>query len=636
VRALTMQRTGRETMTSTLSRPAMTDGAPPLAQPMAVLASLLPWVAAGSLWLLLFNYRGMDHDALLYAFQALGRMRPDLYANDIFLRFGSQDNYTLFSPLFASAISAFGLEPAAALLTLISTVALFASCWLLARAIGPAKYSVLALGLVIALPSDYGPSSVFHYIEGFLTPRLLAEAFSIAGVALALNQRAVAATALLALGFLVHPVMTAPAIAVAGYLLLGESRPRLFAALAAALLVGIAVLGLALPEDSSWKLAGTWLQMVNLHAPYVFLFNWTAEDWNGPVTTVATLGIGLLALEKGTARKVCIASLFSVGFCLALNLLGADLLRISILTQAQGYRCLWIAGVVCVLVLPSICINLWQRGRLGRATLFMLAAAWLLRDEMYSLAVAPLTLLVAWLATRKGDEEPSLPIVYFTSCAVLGFAIVVTTANTLLESSSTYLDTAAPEIVDRIHTFLDVRLLPVTLLLAAWFASQRLRTTGGLVAVVMATAAIGAAMVPYSVADWTRSDYGAQTRKAFASWRAEIPVGEDVAWLDRPFATWVLLERPSYYSTVQTGTALFSRKAAEVLHNRKHRVLTELIGAPKSAPIKKASAASLAGLCERYETRFIVSATDLHPTSYVPAPAGVSNAYRRFRLYQCP
>jgi hypothetical protein len=615
----------------------MTDGAPPLAQPMAVLARLLPWVAAGSLWLLLFNYRGMDHDAFLYAFQALGHMRPDLYANDIFLRFGSQDNYTLFSPLFASAISAFGLEPAAALLTVISTVALFASCWLLARAIGPPKYSVLALGLVIALPSDYGPSSIFHYIEGFLTPRLLAEAFSIAGVALALKQRPVPATALLAVGFLVHPVMTAPAIALTGYLLLGDSRPRLFAALAAAFLVGIAVLGLALPQDSSWKLAGTWLQMVNAHAPYVFLSNWSAEDWNGPVTTAATLGIGLLALEKGTARKICIAAVFSVGFCLALNLLGADLLRISIFTQAQGYRCLWIAGVVCVLVLPSICINLWQRGRLGRATLFMLAAAWLLRDEMYSLAVAPLALLAAWLATRKAEDERSLSaIVYFTSCAVLGLAMVTTTANTLLESSSTYHDTAAPEIVDRIHTFLDVRLLPVLLLLGAWFASQRLRTAGGLVAVALATAAIGAAMVPYSVADWTRSDFGRAAREPFATWRVEIPVGQDVAWLDRPFETWVLLERPSYYSTLQTATALFSRQAAEVLHDRGQRVFPELFGQPKSASGRKAPAASLAGLCERYETRFIVSATDLHSTSYVPAPAGVSNAYRRFRLYKCP
>ena len=49
--------------------------------------------------------------------QALAHLKPDLLSNDIFLRFGSQDNYTLFSPLYAAVISLLGVEPAASLLT---------------------------------------------------------------------------------------------------------------------------------------------------------------------------------------------------------------------------------------------------------------------------------------------------------------------------------------------------------------------------------------------------------------------------------------------------------------------------------------------------------------------------------------
>ena len=77
------------------------------------------------LWHLCHVYRGLDHDAHLYALQALSRLNPAVYSNDIFFRFGSQDSYTIFTSIYASLINRVGLDAAASMLTLASTALYF-------------------------------------------------------------------------------------------------------------------------------------------------------------------------------------------------------------------------------------------------------------------------------------------------------------------------------------------------------------------------------------------------------------------------------------------------------------------------------------------------------------------------------
>ena len=141
----------------------------------ARLASVGLLLTVLALWIVRHGYLGIWHDARLYTLQALAHLKPDLLGNDIFLRFGSQDNYTLFSPLYAAVISLLGVEPAAALLTFVFHVAFFFAAWLLARRILPTNLALLAIGLLVALPSYYGGDRVFSYCEDFLTPRLPAE-----------------------------------------------------------------------------------------------------------------------------------------------------------------------------------------------------------------------------------------------------------------------------------------------------------------------------------------------------------------------------------------------------------------------------------------------------------------------------
>src|SRR5271169_4459910 len=86
------------------------------------------------LWALMQGYQGFAGDAQIYAFQALARIHPALSA-DLYLQNTSQDQYTVFSPIYAWFIGWVGLDSAARLLTLFFTAWLIAAAWKLAASV---------------------------------------------------------------------------------------------------------------------------------------------------------------------------------------------------------------------------------------------------------------------------------------------------------------------------------------------------------------------------------------------------------------------------------------------------------------------------------------------------------------------
>ena len=72
---------------------------------IAALALVVTWL---TLWLLMRGYHGLSGDAQIYAFQALARLHPQLAA-DLYLQNTSQDQFTVFSPLYAACIDSLGL-----------------------------------------------------------------------------------------------------------------------------------------------------------------------------------------------------------------------------------------------------------------------------------------------------------------------------------------------------------------------------------------------------------------------------------------------------------------------------------------------------------------------------------------------
>src|SRR6266849_4127255 len=57
-------------------------------------------------------YSGITHDTRLYSVQVLNHVEGGAYADDLFFRYGSQDEYSLFSRLAAPLVSALGVQTA--------------------------------------------------------------------------------------------------------------------------------------------------------------------------------------------------------------------------------------------------------------------------------------------------------------------------------------------------------------------------------------------------------------------------------------------------------------------------------------------------------------------------------------------
>ena len=75
---------------------ALRDALRDLANRPTLLASLLVLIHA-----IATPYCGIVHDSQLYSGLVLNRIDPSFWSEDLFFRYGSQDNFSLFSPLMA-------------------------------------------------------------------------------------------------------------------------------------------------------------------------------------------------------------------------------------------------------------------------------------------------------------------------------------------------------------------------------------------------------------------------------------------------------------------------------------------------------------------------------------------------------
>ncbi len=107
-------------------------------------------------WMLIHPYRGITHDGTLYGLLALSHLHPGSLDQDMFVRYGVQNDFTVFTPLYAGVVRYLGLEHTAALLTLLTHVAFFGCAFLLARRFGSVRSALLGVGLLIVVPAYYG------------------------------------------------------------------------------------------------------------------------------------------------------------------------------------------------------------------------------------------------------------------------------------------------------------------------------------------------------------------------------------------------------------------------------------------------------------------------------------------------
>src|ERR1700692_1534418 len=113
------------------------------------------------------------HDARLYSLQALNQAEDGAYSDDVFLRYGSQDQFTQFSRLVGPIVAAMGLRTAFFVLYLVfNTLLIFALFRLVRALVDDGLISTLALVYLVTAPLNYGGHDIFTVHEQFFTPRI--------------------------------------------------------------------------------------------------------------------------------------------------------------------------------------------------------------------------------------------------------------------------------------------------------------------------------------------------------------------------------------------------------------------------------------------------------------------------------
>jgi hypothetical protein len=586
-------------------------------------------------WALSHSYRGIFHDAGLYTLQALAHLDPASLGQDVFLRFGSQDRFTIFGALYAGAMH-LGPEPAAALLTFALQLGLFAGAWVLARTVMGPAWALLALAAFIAVPGDYGADRVFTFVEPFLTPRMAAEAMVLGSLAAALSARRLLAWILIILAALLHPIMAAAGVVALLSLYVAIPRPRAALAVAACTTAVLMIFPYAVPLGGWGRFDGTWLNLVMTRSPYLFLAHWQMDDWGRVGIELTTLAIGVGGLPSGRARTLCQAVLLTAAAGLALTFLACDLGRLVVFTQMQPWRWMWLGAAASALMLPVILRNRWQAGTDGRTTALLLIAAWIFAQGLLALAAALAALAALALLRRLRPGEARW--VFWGACGMLLIAIAWRVASNLEFTDAHYLDTHIPLWLRRTMSFAHDGSAPLLVIALAWWLACRTGRIG--LSMLAAIGVVGCALLlPQTWSSWTAREYPPRLVEQFAPWRERIPSGAQVFWPESPVSVWLLLDRPSYLSVIQTSGMVFSRDAALEMQRRALALRSAIppgsFLAWDAGLSMHLTSEQVGQACRTGEFQFLVTGADLGTAPVAVLSRSMGAASKPLRLYRC-
>lgn len=550
-------------------------------------------------WLLAHPWNGLWHDGRLYALQALHRLYPDNFRNDLFFIYGSQDSFTLFSPLYAAAIAALGLPAAGLLLYVLGSLLwLAAAAFLLAPLLQGRAYWLGLAGLLL-LPLDYGPAQgLLNLAEPFVTPRIFAEALGMLALGALLRGHWRRGLPALGLAFLMHPLM-AGAVALFGLLYLAKGRERRFA-VAACLWAGALLLAAALglpPFDRVLvRMDDQWLALVSRLAWVHTWEHWQASQWLSRTAVAFSLVLAAARLAPGAAARFygCLAVTGALG--LLASWAGTGLVHNLLLIQAQPWRTLWLLQLGSWIALAWLLAAFWQRGGAIRLLLLALVIGALTRNSIGGALAVPAASLLCWQLRRPQalqlpGSSGKLLAGLLLALGSIWLAEIVQHATDNGALMSQYLEDSAVRIWG--WTMLKTgaaAVLGIALMWRVWCWSHSARRGRYLLACLVALASLGsAAALRLGPQDYALRMSEQARHDARAVFQPLIAPQAVVYWENDVRNTWFLLERSSYVSNVQLAGIAFNRGTALEGARRLQRL--EHLGVPDSVREYDANAA---------------------------------------------
>jgi len=606
-----------------------------------------------ALWAITHYYRGFARDGQLYAVQALARVHPSLRA-DLYLQNISQDQFTFFSPLYASFIKVLGLRPAEMLLFILCTAGFLAAAWALARTLSSANNAWLSVVLLIVTVGHYGSSEIFNYSENYLSARSLGEALTVTALA---SYFAGARRTGLFIGvaaLFVHPLMALPGVLLLVCLSL---TPRVSLVLAAAGLFGTLAFALTAASASASGLMTimdpAWLEVVRERSQFLFLRYWDTSDWETAARPFVCLTLAALVLPGARTRQLCLISMLVGVSGLALCAIAGTVGPVAILVQGQAWRWMWVTTFISVLLLAPTVVTTARDDSGGPMCATLLVLGWTY-SGVNGLACVDAALLLWLLRSYISSRAAG----YLKWAAVLIWACI---GCWIVATSWSYFSAHSPDSSVQsvaINRLREAFGLGVSGALLAWFACLyvgRLRS----IRVISCIGLFFLAAVMWILPDSLRQleATGSETEiRQFSDWRAAIPPTSNVLLLPTGISAsfmWFTLERPSYLSVGQSAGVVFSRATSLEVRRRADmlsplaspdwKILTSISGG-RSQRAEHASSASaapasqpltrdlLVHICGDTVLDFVIARENV---GYQPLQHTQRGSYKDWNLYDC-
>lgn len=527
------------------------------------------------------------HDARLYSLQALNQAEAGAYASDVFLSYGSQDQFSLFSAIVGPMVATLGLRLAFfALYLVFNTLFLLALFRLVRALIDDPVISTLALVFLDTAPLSYGGHGIFMVHEQFFTPRTIGTTLTLFALERLLHKQFAFAFALLLVGSLMHPLMTFGGVLIAvGFVACSWLPTRVFAGLLVAATLGCTLV-LALPAVGT-RLFGSmdddWHQLIRVAVGYNYPDTWQAKDWLNLAVSFALPVFACTTLFRDDPlRRRFFLIVILAGVAGLLVTVAASMLPYALLFQGQSYRVLWILKVLQVPLGFLVIVRGSQSSVRGEK----MAALALIAFFCVTHYVTQELLIIAWivplaLAYSFLFERATQPDWWWQAIAR---SFVLGSIGWMAFRWCFYLsqrDVFAQHF-DLSEWLLFDLVSPIACILAVCFLAQALPTDRAIAKPQLAGAFLVIACVT------PLGFFATENSEAFR--RDHTCFGSDIAFVrefvarrgehptiysafGRPHLVWIDARANSYFDIIQTAGVMFNRRTAQEIDRR-----AELVG----------------------------------------------------------
>jgi hypothetical protein len=608
-----------------------------------------------TLWALTHRYDGFARDGELYALQALARVQPSLSA-DLYLKNTSQDQYTIFSPIYAVFIKTLGLQRAELALFSLCAVWFLTAAWNLARKLSTSDEAWLSIVFLIVTVGYYGADHIFSYAENYLTARSLGEALTVTALASHYSGRRILALFIEALALFVHPLMALPGALLLICLWLPSRLALVGAAAGVLATLGFAATaaGVGFSSQIATVMDAEWLEVVRERSQFLFLKYWTWADWEIVARPVVCLTLTAMVTSDPRTRKLSLCTIL-VGTCgMAVAAIACTVGPIAILLQGQAWRWMWVTTFVSVLLLAPTLRRVWRDERCGPLCATLLGLGWTcpILDGFACVGGA----LSLWLLRPYISIAASRYLKW--AAGAVGAVILIW----MLANSWTFAFAPIPEtgresiLIGRLR---EVFGLGVSGLLVGWLilrGTRKLSSPWSISIVCVFFLAAASWIFPGSVKQ-LETVGTPEERRNFAEWRAAIPPASTVLLIpprkSASFA-WFTLERTSYLTVDQSAGVVFSRATSlevrrrsevllplmypdwkilsSIMRERSRRSKSDSRETSISAEPKTLTAEALVGVCGDPGLDFVIAKENV---GFDPLRHTYPGSFKDWNLYDC-